>query len=160
MRNLALLCILFGTAGAVAQPKSLAFHYENGATLHLIVAPFDTTAFQIERCDYDLERVCAIDGALYLGSEGQGLSDLDSVLVAAELEVDGQRVPLDVSGMVNAYPRQHRIQVEEVMTDWGVWEVRGHFGDGGAVYDVEWEVRSGRAVRLVFAHAMRFLPDE
>ena len=137
----------------------VAFDY-GGATLYLTLAPFDLDSFETEPCEYDADQICAIDGALYFGSESLNATEIDSVLVAGALEVNGRRVPLDVSGMVNPTPRQDRIEVERVSPDLGIWEIHGRFGDGGAVYEGAWEVRSGRSRRLALAHSTWFFRDE
>jgi len=150
-RLLVLALVILGPAAVQAQTdlevRDAHLHFDGGAVLHLTVAPYSTAAHILELCGGDDGYPCTLGGAPMFGTDG---TEPSTVLEAADLEVGGRRVPLDVSGMANPWVDRPYEGQFEVVADPDIperWRVVARLSDGAGYYVAVWEVARGGASR-------------
>lgn len=133
-----------------------SFPFDSGVVLHFAVAPFDSTVHRLEPCEPDGGH-CLINGVPMFGTD---YDEPITVVESAALEVEGHRIPLDVSGMTNAWfvrPYQDLFHVESSGPDQPYrWAVRASLSDGAGSYVAVWEVVRGSSVRTMLLDAYSY----
>lgn len=154
MLRLAILSLLLASSGAQARDIApthpageTTFTFSPGLVLHMRVSSFDPATHSVTRCKVlDWEGVCLIDGKPIFGTDW---GTPRSVLESAELEVEGLKIPLDVSSLYE--PWIHSKNWFSVAPVEGGWEIRGCFSDGAGSYVVQWLVIAGVSIRTLIS---------
>ena len=148
MRLCVLAFLLFGVS-CRTPPVGQEFRIPLGErlVLHLTEAPFDSAAHTIALSgSHASGYVYAIDGNPFFGSDGETPR---TTLTSANLEVNGQQVPLDVRGMFNPMLQRRGPDYFQVEPYFGGWIVRGLFSDGAGSYMAEWIAFEGGSLRTI-----------
>ena len=125
--------------------NSYTIPLEDGISLQMTVAPFDTKKYKIKKCKVlDWSGVCLIDGKPVFGSDWELPKNQ---LIKASVKIGAHTIKLDVSCMFNPFfgkPDRQNFFIETVE---GGYYVRGNFSDGAGSYEAEWFIIQNSSVR-------------
>jgi hypothetical protein len=148
MLIIVLLAILINPAASEITDR-VALDLSFNIKLHMEAVRFIPNEHKIKYCKPafptdDWKGVCLIDGKPVFGTDWEMPK---YVLKEAIIEINGKRVPLDVSCMYNPWfgmPDSKSFSVEKIE---GGFVLEGIFSDGAGAYKAQWQIIDGASVR-------------
>ena len=138
------------TAELYGQTRS-SNDFGNGVILRSVVESFKADQHKYDTCDtgQDWKTICLIDGKIWFGTD-QGLDLPRNQLSKMTIEIKGQEVELDVSGMYNpsftGQLTKSQFKLKSVGEEYILY---GYFSDGAGTYTAHWTIIRGKSLRQI-----------
>jgi hypothetical protein len=147
MRYTALiLCVL----SAVVFGEIHKVELDSAITLTGEIVEFDKSAHTYDSCDTGVgwNAICLINGKPWFGGDA-GLDLPRNKMKSLELNLYGQNIKLDVSGMYNpSFGNKLKLRQFEIQKEEMGYYLFGHFSDGAGSYMCQWKIVKGGSIRL------------
>lgn len=154
MKYIGLILLLYCTAG-FSQTNTVKI--DSIATLTGTISTFDSQEHYMDTCETKMNwnYICLIDGKPWFGSDN-GWNLPRNQLMKLELNLHGQNISLDVSGMYNPnYENSIRANQFKIKEGEGVYYLYGFFSDGAGGYTCHWKIVNGTSIRLKISNDER-----
>ena len=149
------LIVFLSNLNLIAQENSGVILFENDIKLHWTIKPFVVKEHQIKICNNDFgnEYICAIDNALWYGSD-IGLDKPKNQLTSLVLEIDNKKINLDISSMFNPNfsGKLHKDQFK-IQKAGGQYNLYGYFSDGAGTYTAHWKIINYLSIREIISNS-------
>jgi hypothetical protein len=150
MRVLLALVFIIFTSVVIGQKKTSTVILNNEAKLIGVIEKFEASSHKIDTCSYEFkfQYFCRIDGQKWYGTD-QGFELPQTQLNQLTAYINGQAVPLNVSGMFN--PKfsldlsSDQFKLVRQAKDYILY---GSFSDGAGTYTVHWKISGKKSTRL------------
>lgn len=142
------------------QNRGVKFELSPGIYLSGSVGEFNPYRHKIDTCiEGEVKFICRIDGKKVFGID-RGIELPETELFSLSIEINGRKIPLDVSGMFNPTFTGGLSSGEFQLTKTrNVYILKSHFSDGAGTYIAKWKIFNYRSQRILISNDEKYFSE-